>query len=422
MAKPAQTDYNHVEIGGKAEGNLFRRPTQVAEEAHMDKTRSSPDTWRMDTLAVHAGVEPDPGTGAIMTPIYQTSTFAQAEVGAHKGYEYARTDNPTRTALQKAVATLEGGRFGLAFASGMAAIDTLLRLIKPGEHVLCGNDVYGGTFRLFDKVLATYGLAFSYVEMSDLAAVAGGIRPNTRLVWLETPTNPLLKISDIAAIATLAHAQSAWVAVDNTFASPILQQPLSLGADFVIHSTTKYIGGHSDVVGGAIILNDAAAYEQLKFLQNAVGAVPGPQDCFLTLRGLKTLALRMEAHCRNALQVAEFLADHPQVEQVIYPGLESHPQYALAKQQMRGPGGMISFIVRGGEPAARALARATHLFTLAESLGGVESLIELPAPMTHASVANSPLAVPANLVRLSVGIEHAADLVHDLAQALAQMA
>lgn len=378
-------------------------------------------TRRMETLVVHAGVEPDPSTGAVMTPIYQTSTFAQTEVGAHKGYDYARTDNPTRSVLQAALAMLEGGRYGLAFASGMAAIDTLLRLVKPGEHVLCGNDVYGGTFRLFDKVLATYGISFSFVEMSDLTAVVAGIRPNTRLVWLETPTNPLLKISDIAAIATLAHAQSAWVAVDNTFASPVLQQPLSLGADFVIHSTTKYIGGHSDVVGGAIILNDAVAYEQLKFLQNAVGAVPGPQDCFLTLRGLKTLALRMEAHCRNGLRVAQFLADHPRVEQVIYPGLDSHPQYALARRQMRGPGGMISFLLRGDESAARRLSGATHLFTLAESLGGVESLIELPAPMTHASVAGSPLAVPANLVRLSVGIEHADDLVQDLGQALAHL-
>lgn len=387
----------------------------------METPHPSATTRRMETLVVHAGVEPDPSTGAVMTPIYQTSTFAQTEVGAHKGYDYARTDNPTRSVLQAALAMLEGGRYGLAFASGMAAIDTLLRLVKPGEHVLCGNDVYGGTFRLFDKVLATYGISFSFVEMSDLTAVVAGIRPNTRLVWLETPTNPLLKISDIAAIATLAHAQSAWVAVDNTFASPVLQQPLSLGADFVIHSTTKYIGGHSDVVGGAIILNDAVAYEQLKFLQNAVGAVPGPQDCFLTLRGLKTLALRMEAHCRNGLRVAQFLADHPRVEQVIYPGLDSHPQYALARRQMRGPGGMISFLLRGDESAARRLAGATHLFTLAESLGGVESLIELPAPMTHASVAGSPLAVPANLVRLSVGIEHADDLVQDLGQALAHL-
>lgn len=387
----------------------------------METSLSSPSTLRMETLTVHAGVAPDPTTGAVMTPIYQTSTFAQAGVGVHKGYEYARTDNPTRAALQNAVATLEGGRYGLAFASGMAAIDTLLRLVKPGEHVLCSDDVYGGTFRLFDKVLAIYGITFRFVEMSDLTTVVEEIRPNTRLVWLETPTNPLLKISDIAAISTLAHAQSAWVAVDNTFASPVLQQPLSLGADFVIHSTTKYIGGHSDVVGGAIILNDTAAYEQLKFLQNAVGAVPGPQDCFLTLRGLKTLALRMEAHCRNGLRVAQFLADHPRVEQVIYPGLDSHPQYALARRQMRGPGGMISFLLRGDESTARRLAGATHLFTLAESLGGVESLIELPAPMTHASVADSPLAVPANLVRLSVGIEHADDLVQDLGQALAHL-
>lgn len=374
-----------------------------------------------ETIAVHAGVEPDPHTGAVMTPIYQTSTYAQTDVAVHKGYEYSRTDNPTRTALQTALASLENGQHALAFSSGMAAIDMVLRLIKPGEHVLSGNDVYGGTFRLFDKVLADYGIVFSFVDTTDITAVSAAIRPQTKLVWLETPTNPMLRISDIAAIATIAHANGAWLGVDNTFASPILQRPLTLGADFVVHSTTKYIGGHSDVVGGVVVMQDTAVYQRLKFLQNAIGAVPGPMDCFLTLRGIKTLALRMQQHCHNALQVAQFLADHPAVAEVIYPGLDTHPQYSLAQQQMKGPGGMISFILHGGETAARTLARETKLFTLAESLGGVESLIELPAPMTHASVADSPLAVDPGLVRISVGIEYAQDLIDDLARALAHI-
>ena len=269
--------------------------------------------FHLETLAVHAGVEPDPLTGAVMTPIYQTSTFAQTDVAQHKGYDYSRSDNPTRTALHKALAGLEGGAHALAFASGMAAIDTILRLIKPGEHVLSGNDVYGGTFRLFDKVLSGYGIEFTFADTTDETAVSNAIQPNTKLVWLETPTNPMLRLTDIAAMAKIAHAANAWLGVDNTFASPILQQPLALGADFVLHSTTKYIGGHSDVVGGAIVLNDTAVYEQLKFLQNAVGAVPGPMDCFLTLRGIKTLAIRMAQHSRNAMQVAQFLADHPAV-------------------------------------------------------------------------------------------------------------
>lgn len=379
----------------------------------------------IDTLAVHAGVEPDPATGAVMTPIYQTSTYAQEDVAVHKGYEYSRSDNPTRTALQEALAALEGGRFGLAFASGMAAIDTLLRLVRPGERVICGNDLYGGTFRLFDKVLAPYGLLFDFVDTSDTSAVAAALDSKpTRLVWLETPTNPTLRLADIAAISQLAHAAGAWVAVDNTFATPVLQRPLALGADFAVHSTTKYLGGHSDVVGGAIILSDPATYEQLKFLQNAVGAVPGPMDCFLVLRGLKTLALRMAAHSRNALAIAQFLADHPAVTRVIYPGLESHPQHELAMRQMAAPGGMISFMVQGGEAAARSIARHTQLFTLAESLGGVESLIELPGPMTHASVsgpeaAAAGFAVDPGLIRLSVGIEHPADLIDDLKRAIA---
>ena len=380
--------------------------------------------FHIDTLAVHAGVAPDPTTGAVMTPIYQTSTYAQTGINEHKGYDYARTDNPTRSALQAALAALEGGRYGLAFSSGMAAIDTLLRLVAPGERVICGNDLYGGTFRLFDKVLAATGVRFTFVDTANAAAVAAELsRAPARLVWLESPTNPTLRLADIAAISAAAHAAGAQVAVDNTFASPALQRPLALGADFAVHSTTKYIGGHSDVVGGAVVTDDAAAYERLKFLQNAVGAVPGPMDCFLTLRGIKTLALRLRAHCANATAVAQFLEDHPAVANVIYPGLESHPQYELARRQMAGPGGMVSFTLRGGEAAARALAARTRLFTLAESLGGVESLIELPAAMTHASVGGAEalaagFAVPAGLVRLSVGIEHVDDLIADLRQAL----
>ncbi len=380
--------------------------------------------FHLDTLAVHAGVSPDPTTGAVMTPIYQTSTYAQTGINEHQGYDYARSDNPTRSALQAALAALEGGRYGLAFSSGMAAIDTLARLVAPGERIICGNDLYGGTFRLFDKVLAPTGVRFTFVDTADPAAVAAELaREPARLVWLESPTNPTLRLADIAAISAAAHAAGAQVAVDNTFASPALQRPLALGADFAVHSTTKYIGGHSDVVGGAIVTSDAAAYERLKFLQNAVGAVPGPMDCFLTLRGIKTLALRLRAHCANATAVAQFLEDHPAVASVIYPGLESHPQYELARRQMAGPGGMVSFTLRGGEAAARAVATHTRLFTLAESLGGVESLIELPAAMTHASVGGAEalaagFAVPAGLVRLSVGIEHVDDLIADLGQAL----
>ncbi|HET7088000.1 MAG TPA: cystathionine gamma-synthase [Anaerolineae bacterium] len=377
----------------------------------------------IETLAVHAGQQPDPSTGAVMTPIYQTATYVQDGVGKHKGYEYARTANPTRAALEACLAELEGGRFGLCFSSGMAAIDTLLRLVKPGEHVLAGDDVYGGTYRLFVHILAEYGIQFDFVDMSDLDAVRAGLRPNTRLVWLETPTNPLMKIADLAALSEIARANKAHhptlVAVDNTFASPVIQRPLELGADFVVHSTTKYLGGHSDVVGGAIVTSDEAAYERLKFLQNAVGAVPGPVDCFLTLRGIKTLPLRMERHSQNAMRIAEFLADHPAVRKVMYPGLEDHPNHAIAKKQMKMYGGMISFLPIGDEETARRIVERTRIFALAESLGGVESLIELPAPMTHASVAGSPLEIDPSLVRLSVGIEHVDDLIEDLRQALA---
>jgi cystathionine beta-lyase/cystathionine gamma-synthase len=373
-----------------------------------------------ETLSVHAGVEPDPATGSVMTPIYQTSTYAQDDVGQHKGYEYSRTDNPTRTALQDAMAILEGGRFGLAFSSGMAAIDTLLRLFEPGDHIVSGNDVYGGTFRLFDQVIATYGISFSYVDSSDVDQISKAVQENTKLIWLETPTNPLLRITNIRAASNIAGQAGVLLAVDNTFASPALQQPLSLGADIVVHSTTKYIGGHSDVVGGVLVLNDRDLYDRLKYLQNAIGAVPGPLDCFLTLRGIKTLAIRMEVHCRNAAIIANYLEDHRAVDKVIFPGLDTHPQFKLAKQQMKGPGGIVSFALVKGESAARKLVTSTNLFTLAESLGGVESLIELPHPMTHASIAHSQFAIDPGLVRLSVGIENAQDLIDDLAQALAK--
>ncbi len=375
-------------------------------------------SWHLETTAVHAGMQPDPATGAIMTPIYQTSTFVQSSLDEHQRYEYARTDNPTRSTLQEALATLEGGRFALAFASGLAAVDTLLRLVKPSEHVVASDNLYGGTYRLFEHVLSEHGLQFTFVNAADLEVVKSAMRNNTRLVWLETPTNPLLKLADIEAIAKIASRASAWLAVDNTFASPILQQPLQLGADFVIHSTTKYIGGHSDAVGGAIVLNDPALYERLKYLQNAIGAIPGPMDCFLLLRGMRTLALRMAKHSQNGLELARFLADHSAVAEVVYPGLEDHPQHALAKKQMRASGGMLSFVLHGGEKSARYLVTRTKLFKLAVSLGGVESLIELPGMMTHASMADSPLAIDRGLVRVSAGIENAADLIADLRQAL----
>lgn len=378
------------------------------------------DGPRLETLAVHAGQRPDPVTGAVMTPIYQNSTYAQSAPGEHKGYEYSRTGNPTRSALEALLAALEGGQHGLAFASGMAATDTVLRLLKPGDHVIAGHDLYGGTIRLFDKVLSDTGLLFSYVDTADVEATAAAVRPETRLLWLETPTNPLMCLCDIAALAERM-PEGVWVAVDNTFASPYLQQPLALGADIVVHSMTKYLGGHSDVVGGAVVVNDEAVYERLKFLQNAVGAVPGPQDCWLVMRGVKTLHLRMERHSANAMQVARFLADHPAVEQVYYPGLESHPQHALASRQMRDYGGMLSLTLHGGDAAARKLVSGTRLFALAESLGGVESLIEHPYSMTHASTADSALAVDPGLVRLSVGVEHADDLIADLGQALAAL-
>jgi cystathionine gamma-synthase len=371
------------------------------------------------TRAIHVGQSPEPGTGSVIVPIYQTSTFAQAEVGVHTGYEYSRTDNPTRTALQECLASLEGAKYALTFGSGLGATMTLLLMLKSGDHVICGDDVYGGTYRLFQRVMTDHGLLFDFVDTSRLEEVEAAIRPETRLIWLETPTNPLLKLVDIQAIADLVRGRGILTVVDNTFASPYGQQPLALGADIAMHSTTKYIGGHSDVVGGALMLSDDAVYERLKFLQNAAGAVPGPFDSWLTLRGVKTLAIRMREHERNAQLVARFLEEHPAVERVIYPGLPSHPQHELARRQMQCFGGMISLTLHGGEPAAREMAKRTKLFTLAESLGGVESLLELPAAMTHASVVGSKLEVPAGLVRLSVGIEDADDLLEDLRQALA---
>ncbi|MBI3362172.1 MAG: cystathionine gamma-synthase [Chloroflexi bacterium] len=379
-----------------------------------------PNPPRFETLAIHAGQPPDSATGAVMTPIYQTSTYVQVAVGQHKGYEYSRTGNPTRRALEDCLAALEGGRFGLAFSSGMAAIDTVLRLVASGEHVVAGDDVYGGTFRLFDKVLKGYGIEFNYADTADLDAVHSALRPNTRLIWVETPTNPYLNLCDLRALADMAraHASRPWLGVDNTFATPYLQQPLALGADIVAHSTTKYLGGHSDVVGGAVVVNDEAISERLHFLQNAIGAVPGPMDCWLVLRGIKTLPLRMDRHGENAMIVAQFLADHPNVERVMYPGLPDHPQHALATRQMRNYGGMISFVVKGDEAAARRVVESTKVFQLAESLGGIESLIELPAAMTHASVAGSALAVEPALIRLSVGLEHKDDLIDDLRRAI----
>ena len=371
-----------------------------------------------ETKAIHAGQDPEPAYGAVSVPIYQTSTYAQESVGKHKGYDYARTGNPTRTALETAMAALEEGFGGLCFASGMAAESTFFYLLSPGDHVIVADDVYGGTYRLVNRVLReAMGIEFDTVDLTDLEALKKALREETRLVWVETPTNPLLKIIDIAAVADLAHEAGAWCAVDNTFASPYLQQPLKLGADAVIHSATKYLGGHSDVVGGAIVTAQAEMHERLAFLQNAVGGVPGPLDCFLVLRGLKTLALRMEAHCRNAQRLAKFLSAHPRVRKTYYPGLPDHPGHDIAKRQMRGFGGMVSFETETEQEALDVCGK-TKLFFLAESLGGVESLIEHPGRMTHASVAGSPLEVPAALVRLSVGIEHPDDLLEDLAQAL----
>jgi cystathionine gamma-synthase len=390
-----------------------------------------------ETLAIHAGQEPDPVTGAVIPPIYQVSTYKQDGVGGlrggrHRGaedgpgrwiegYEYSRTANPTRGALEECLAALEGGTRALAFASGMAAEDCLLRTVcRPGDHMLIPGDAYGGTFRLVDKVLSNWGMTYRPVAMSDAAAVRQALRETpARVIWVETPTNPLLSVADIAALAGAAHEAGALLVVDNTFASPYLQQPLALGADVVVHSTTKYIGGHSDVIGGAVIVTDPGLGDQLAYVQNATGAVSGPFDAWLTLRGARTLGVRMDRHCQNALRVADMLAAHPAVSEVFYPGLASHPGHEVAAKQMRGFGGIVSFRSRGGEAEAVAVCGRTRLFTLGESLGGVESLIEHPGRMTHASAAGSALEVPADLVRLSVGIETCEDLLEDLRSALA---
>ncbi|MEY9843859.1 cystathionine gamma-synthase [Streptacidiphilus sp. MAP5-3] len=376
--------------------------------------------YAFETLAIHAGQEADPQTGAVVTPIYQVSTYKQDGVGGLRGgYEYSRSANPTRTALEENLAALDGGRRGLAFASGLAAEDTLLRTVtKPGDHIVIPNDAYGGTFRLFAKVLSRWGVEWSVANTHDPASVRAAIRPNTKVIWTETPSNPLLGIADIAALAHIAHETGALLVVDNTFASPYLQQPLALGADVVVYSTTKYMGGHSDVVGGALVTDDAALGEELTYHQNAMGAVAGPFDAWLVMRGIKTLGVRMDRHSANAARVAEFLTGHPKVAQVLYPGLPEHPGHEIAAKQMRAFGGMVSFRHRDGEEAAVEVCNRAQLFTLGESLGGVESLIEHPGRMTHASAAGSALEVPADLVRLSVGIESVDDLLGDLQRAL----
>ena len=374
------------------------------------------------TRAIHAGQNPDPATGATIVPIYQTSTYTQQAPGQHKGYEYSRTANPTRTALEECVASLEGARYGLAFASGLAATTATMSILSPGDHVVAGDDLYGGTYRLFDKVLPRQaGLDFTYADTTDPASVEKALRPGTKLLWLETPTNPMLTLSDVAALSEMGHERDAVVAVDNTFASPYFQNPLTLGADIVVHSTTKYMGGHSDVIGGAVATSDEGYHERIKFYQNAAGAVPGPFDSWIVLRGLKTLAVRMRQHEENALAVARFLQDHPEVETVNYPGLPSHPQHDLAKRQMSGFSGMVSFTLKGGAEAAYAAVQKTELFHFAESLGGVESLITHPATMTHAAIPKEQRearGVTDGLMRLSVGIEDKDDLIADLDQAI----
>jgi cystathionine gamma-lyase len=383
---------------------------------------SSKKTHGIGTKAIHAGQSPDPSTGAVMVPIYATSTYAQASPGDHQGYEYSRSHNPTRFAYERCVAELESGTHGYAFASGLAATSTVLELLDSGAHVICMDDVYGGTYRLFERVRRrSAGLEFSFVDLNDLDAVKAALQPNTKMIWCETPTNPLLKLVDIRRLAEFAKANGLLLAVDNTFSSPVLQRPLELGADIVMHSATKYLNGHSDIVGGMVVVKDAALAEQMTFLQNAIGGVQGPFDSFLALRGLKTLHLRMKAHCENAQFIAEKLEAHPAVEKVAYPGLASHPQHALAKTQMYGFGGMVSVWLKGGFPEAKRFMERLELFTCAESLGGVESLANHPAVMTHASIPEdrrNALGVTGNLVRLSVGVEDAADLWSDIQQAL----
>ena len=376
---------------------------------------------RFETRAIHAGCEPDSGTGAIMTPIFQTSTYVHESPGKHKGYDYSRTHNPTRTALEKNIASLEEGNYGLAFSSGMSAISTVTQLLDADDHVICCDDVYGGTFRLFDKILKRYNLEFDFVDITSSQSLERYIKSNTKLIWLESPSNPLLKLVDIEAIAKIAKSRGIVTVVDNTFATPFFQQPLKLGAGIVMHSTTKYLNGHSDVIGGALVTNDQYLYNKLQFLQNAVGAVPSPFDCFLVLRGIKTLAVRMERHAGNALKIAKFLESHPKVRKVIYPGLKSHPQHELARKQMSGFAGIITFFIKGGLEAARRFLEKVKIFSLAESLGGVESLIEHPAIMTHASLpkeVREKTGISDELIRVSVGIENIDDLIDDLEHAL----
>ncbi|MCB0836900.1 MAG: cystathionine gamma-synthase [Bacteroidetes bacterium] len=377
---------------------------------------------KFGTKTVHAGVSPDPTTGAIMTPIYQTSTYVQASPGDHKGYEYSRTHNPTRNALEQSLAALENGKHGICFASGLAATDSLIKLLKPGDEVVSCNDLYGGTYRIFTKVFAPLGIKFRFVDMADASSVEKYITPNTRMIWVETPTNPLMNVIDIQAVSEISKVHNCLFVVDNTFASPYLQNPLNLGADVVLHSLTKYINGHSDVVMGAVILNDDELDQQIRFLQNSCGGVPGPQDSFLTLRGIKTLHLRMQRHAENGAKIAHFLNDHPAIERVYWPGLESHPNHEVAKKQMRDFGGMISFTLKDDrmETAIKVLS-STHLFSLAESLGGVESLINHPASMTHGSIPREErlkIGLKDTLIRLSVGIEDVEDLIEDLVKAI----
>ena len=392
---------------------------------HPSLSRGESGDFALGTLAIHGGQSPDPSTGAVMPPIYATSTYAQSSPGVHQGFEYSRTHNPTRFAYERCVAALEGGSRGFAFASGMAATSTVLELLDSGSHVIAMDDLYGGSYRLFERVRKrTAALDFSFVDLTDLAAFEAAIRPETRMVWVETPTNPMLKIVDIAAVCAIARKHGLRVVVDNTFASPILQRPLHLGADIVMHSATKYLNGHSDMVGGMVVVgDDAELAEQMAFLQNSIGAVQGPFDSFLALRGLKTLHLRMKAHCENALALAQWLETHPAIEKVIYPGLASHPQHGLASRQMQGGGGIVSIVLKGGFEAAKAFCERTELFTLAESLGGVESLVAHPATMTHAAMtaeARAKAGISDGLLRLSVGIEASEDLVADLQAALAR--
>ncbi len=390
--------------------------------AKFQKSMDTNKKYHRDTLMIHAGMEPDPSTGAIMTPIYQTSTYVQEAPGVHKGYEYARTQNPTRTVLQNALAAIEKGKFGLSFGSGLAATDAIMKLLNPGDEVLSTNDLYGGTYRIFTKVFERYGLKFHFTGMSDVSQLEPLISAKTKMLWVETPTNPLLNIIDIEACAALAKKHQLILVVDNTFASPYLQNPLELGADIVMHSATKYLGGHSDVVHGAVIVNDEQLHEQLKFIQNACGAVPGPHDCWLVLRGIKTLHVRMQRHCENGEKIAHFLKAHPKVDKVYWTGFEEHPNHAVAKKQMRGFGGMISFTLKDDSlDAALKVLSGTKLFALAESLGGVESLIGHPASMTHGSIPREERiknGLVDSLIRLSVGIEDAQDLMDDLNQAI----